>query len=171
MTQQPLRDRHRARRSFGRAQNGPDADPYRRPKKLAEPSACRQCGAVFTRGRWTWASAPDGAAPVLCQACHRINDRLPAGKVKLVGSFLRDPLRRAEIVNLVRNQERVEKSEHPHNRIMAIEEDADGLTITTTDIHLPRRIAEAIRDAHGGGLQSHFDEDGYFFSAEWRRDV
>lgn len=170
MSDQTFGAGHRGRRSFGRAQDSGADDPYRRPKKLAEPSRCRQCGAVFHKGRWSWIDAPEGAAEVLCQACHRINDHYPAGTMILTGSYLTDPDRRSEVLNLVRNQEAAEKSEHPHNRVIAIEETADGLTVTTTDIHLPRRIAEAIRHAHQGNLKIHFDEDGYFLRAEWRRD-
>ena len=162
---------HRDRRSFGRAQDTGQTDPYRRPKKLAEPSVCRQCGAVFREGRWTWAAKPAGAAEVLCQACHRIDDRYPAGSVSLSGAYLGTPRHRSEIINLIRNQESLEKAEHPHNRVIEIDDTAEGLTVTTTDIHLPRRIAEAIRHAHQGSLDMHFDEDGYFFQAQWRRDA
>jgi NMD protein affecting ribosome stability and mRNA decay len=171
MSNQPFSVGRRGRRSFGRAQDSGADDPYRRPKKLAEPSRCRQCGAVFHRGRWTWSDAPEGSASVLCQACHRINDNYPAGTVIMTGGYLADPNRRSEILNLVRNQEIAEKSEHPHNRVIAIEETAEGLTVTTTDIHLPRRIAEAIRDAHQGTLDIHFDQDGYSIRAQWRRDA
>ncbi len=162
---------HRHRRTSGRAQGPASTDPYRRPKKLAEPSVCRQCGALFRQGRWTWGEAPEGAAELVCQACHRINDGYPAGKVTLTGLYLGDPQRRSEIINLIRNQELAERAEHPHNRVIAVEESPDGLTVTTTDIHPPRRIAEAVHHAHHGSLDVRFDTGGYFLSAAWRRDL
>ena len=49
---------------------------------------------------------------------------------------------RKEVLGLVRNVEKAEREEHCQNRIMAIEEsEKDALVVTTTDIHLPRRIA------------------------------
>ena len=68
---------------------------------------------------------------------------------------------------LARHQEEVEKREHPLNRIMSIEEDAESITIATTDIHLPRRIGETVRRAFHGKLDAHFEEDGYFVRVNW----
>ena len=48
-----------------------------------------------------------------------------------------------ELINLARNEEAAEKSEHPLNRIASIEQVDAGIVIKTTDIHLPRRIGEA----------------------------
>lgn len=39
--------------------------------------------------------------------------------------------------------------------------------ITTTDIHLPRRIGEAVKRAYHGNLKEHFEEDGYFVRVDW----
>ena len=55
----------------------------------------------------------------------------------------------------------------PLNRIMTIEEDAESITINTTDIHLPRRIGETIKRAFHGKLEAHFEEDGYFVRVNW----
>ena len=33
-------------------------DPYKTRLKLAEPTVCSQCGAVFLKGRWQWAPRP-----------------------------------------------------------------------------------------------------------------
>ncbi len=143
-------------------------DPYKTRLKLAEPTACPKCGAVYRDGRWSWAPSPEGANQELCQACHRINDRYPAGEVTLSGGFLGQ--HRAEILNLVRNLETQEKGEHPLHRIMAIEDGSDGVVITTTDIHLPRRIGQALNDAYEGVLDFHYDEEGYYIRVAWHRD-
>ena len=36
-------------------------DTYKLHGKPKEPSACRQCGVVFHKGRWTWAPKPADA--------------------------------------------------------------------------------------------------------------
>ena len=143
-------------------------DPYKARLKLAEPSVCSQCGAVFQKGRWAWTSPPPDAQQALCQACRRINDGYPAGEVTLSGGFLRQ--HRQEILNLARNQEQQEKSERPLHRIMAIEDGQDGVLIKTTDIHLPRRIGEAVHSAYEGELDYRYNEDTYFIRVSWRRD-
>jgi NMD protein affecting ribosome stability and mRNA decay len=156
------------RRSSGRAQDDHILDPYKQTRKLPEPSFCRQCGAVYHAGRWQWGPQPSGAEEVVCQACHRINDRYPAGVVTLTGSSV--AANRAELTSLARHQEASEKQDHPLNRIINIEESADGLVISTTDIHLPARIGKAIHRAFRGELKEHFDESGYFARVTWHRD-
>ena len=96
-------------------------------------------------GRWAWAVAGESEAHAdeLCPACRRVNDRFPAGVVTLKDSFTL--AHKDELVRMARRQEDIEKPEHPLDGIMAIEEDAEGLTISTTDIHLPRRIGETIK--------------------------
>ena len=154
------------RRIAGRAQRDHILDPYQARQKLQEPTACRQCGAVYHHGRWQWGQRPAGAHEDLCPACHRINDDLPAGIVTLHGSFARQ--HKDEITGLARNEEAAEKKEHPLNRIARIEESEEGLVISTTDIHLPRRLGAALKRAFHGKLGMHFDEAGYFVRVDWR---
>jgi hypothetical protein len=73
------------------------------------------------------------------------------------------------MLSLARHQEAAEKAEHPLNRIMGVEDTPDGVVITTTDIHLPRRIGEAIRRAFHGEFKAHFDEGAYSVRAEWSK--
>jgi len=159
--------RHRHRRRFGRSQDPQVEDPYRQQAKPREATLCPGCGAVYQAGRWRWAEPPASAHEAFCPACHRIKDNFPAGVVTLAGDFLAP--HRAEIVNLARNLEEQEKAEHPLHRIMAIEEPAGGLVINTTDIHLPRRIGEALHNAYRGDLDFHYDEAGYFIRVNWKR--
>ena len=144
-------------------------DPYKLRGKLPEPTVCPECGASYHKGRWTWEKAPAAEHnSQLCQACQRINDKYPAGELLIQGAFL--GAHKQEILNLAKNTEQKEKGQHPLNRIMAIEELEDGVRITTTDIHLPRRIAEALESAWDGELDMHYDEEGYFIRLSWRRD-
>lgn len=155
------------RRRFGRGQWDHILDPYKRAAKLTEPTVCPQCGSVYHEARWQWAARPEGAHEALCQACHRINDRYPAGIVTLTGPVVQQ--HRAEVMAIARHQEEAEKKEHPLNRIMTIADVPGGIAVNTTDIHLPRRIGEAMKRAFHGELDMHFDEHGYFVRVGWRR--
>ncbi len=144
-------------------------DPYKTRLKLPEPTVCPQCGAAWKAGRWQWVEQrPQGAYEEMCQACHRINDKYPAGVLTLSGSFL--VAHRQEVAHLIHNTERAEKGEHPLHRIMAIEEQDDKTIVTTTDIHLPRRIGQAIHKAYEGKFNLKYDEAGYFIRVNWCRD-
>lgn len=157
------------RRRWGRAQQDPVQDPYKWTGKHAGPAVCPDCGAVYRDGRWHWGPAPDGAESLTCQACHRIADKYPAGIVTLAGSFVAG--HRDALTQLARHQEQAEKQEHPLNRIMdVIEEAPDRLVVRTTDIHLPRRIGEAVARSFHGTLAEEFEEDGHFVRVTWRRN-
>lgn len=164
----PTPTSHAHRRRFGRAQQDPVQDTYRLRAKPAEPTVCPQCRAVFREGRWRWGERPAGAHEEKCPACHRISDQHPAGLVTLHGGFV--AMHEAEIRSLLRHQEEAEKREHPLNRIMTIEREGDALVVKTTDIHLPRRIGDALQHAFHGKLDTHYDEQGYFVRINWRRE-
>jgi hypothetical protein len=154
------------RRIAGHAQQDHILDPYQAQQKLHEGTVCLQCGAVYHDGRWQWVARAQAAHEQPCAACRRINDKFPAGIVTLHGDFA--PEQKEEMIRLARHQEEVEKKEHPLNRIMRIEEDAQGIVINTTDIHLPRRIGETVKRAFHGEIAAHFEEDGYFVRVDWR---
>jgi len=144
-------------------------DPYKSRQKLTEPAVCRQCGAVYHAGRWQWSPVPPNAHEDLCSACHRINDAYPAGKLTLAGPFVK--AHRDEILALARHQEELEKGEHPLHRIMDVSTEPDDMTITTTDIHLPRRIGGAVHRAFHGNLDVDYVHDTYFVRVHWQRDA
>jgi hypothetical protein len=158
------------RRIAGRAQDDHRGDPYHATGKLTEPTACPECRAVYQKGRWQWGDAEPGAHQVLCPACRRIQDSVPAGVVTLSGDYVRS--HREELVRNIRAQEQTERAEHPMNRIIDLINSDDGMTIevTTTDIHLPRRIGESIERANGGTLKETYDDNGYFVRVDWKRD-
>ncbi len=142
-------------------------DPYATQSKLQEPSACPDCSAVWKAGRWTWMRAPADAHVEVCPACRRVADSYPAGELTISGSFLRE--HREEILHLARNTETTEKAEHPLHRIINIADGDDAVTVTTTDIHLPRRIGEALHHAYEGRFDFDYDEEGYFIRCRWHR--
>ena len=102
-----------------------------------------------------------------CPACHRIHDKFPAGYVTLKGEFFR--AHRVQVLQLVRNHEAKEKVEHPLERIMGIEDTAEGAIVTTTNTHLARDIAEALHNAYKGDLDYHYNKQDNLLRASWNR--
>ncbi len=145
----------------------PDHDPYKHKGKPAGHAACPDCGAVFERGRWQWGTRHAEATEARCPACERIKEKQPAGYVRLEGPFMLT--HRAELLNLVRNHEARVKAEHALERIMAIEEHADHVMITTTDVHLARGLGDALHHAHQGELKCHYNDDETLVRVHWQR--
>jgi len=144
-------------------------DPYRSRAKLRGPCRCKQCGATYLKGRWRWQGLqPPAPATAVCPACRRGNDRYPAGEVTVRGTFVAthgDEARR-----LIENVAAAESGEHPLHRIMTLRQRGGAIEITTTDVHLPRRIGHALENAWGGTLTAHYDEQGHYARVTWQRD-
>ena len=142
-------------------------DVYRNRGKYQEPTVCGDCGALYEGGRWSWGKAPAGAARAVCPACRRIADRFPAGRVELSGDFYRD--HRDEILNLVRNAEAAEKAERPMERIMAIADEAGRALVTTTGIHVARRIGESLARSYQGEMDYRYGDGEDSIRVVWAR--
>lgn len=140
-------------------------DAYRATAKLAQGTCCPDCGVVFADGRWQWLKARQDAPRERCPACMRIHDQFPAGYINLTGAYIYE--HRTELLAIVRNLELKERSEHPMQRIMKIEEDHDKMQITTTDVHLARAIGDALRRAHGGSLDVKYSADDNVVRVVW----
>ncbi len=141
-------------------------DPYRSKAKQRTPVRCEHCGATYRNGRWTWdrlAKATIGR----CPACRRIADHYPAGELTLSGTFLVEHA--SEALRMIDNIARAEMREHPLHRVMDAGRTPDGIIVTTTDIHLPRRLGHTFEDAWGGELDTHYDEQGHFVRVRWTR--
>lgn len=144
-------------------------DSYRDREHFPEPTVCTGCHAVFEEGRWTWAKPSKAADERVCPACRRIADDYPAGFLTLSGSFLDE--HRTDILNLIENEANAESREHPLHRIMDMEDDeAGGLLVRTTDVHLPRRIGEALHGAFHGELDYEYLEDETVVRVTWQRE-
>lgn len=142
-------------------------DTYREDKKWPEPTACTECNAVYIEGRWTWYEPPSKANKVLCPACQRIAENYPAGYLELRGSFFKK--HHEEMLNLIRNEEKQEKGEHPLERIMDITEENEHTMITTTGIHIARRIGEAVSHAYQGDLSFTYGDGEKTIRVLWDR--
>lgn len=144
-------------------------DPYMSQRKLPEPTVCPECDAVFSDGRWQWSTAhPSSAHETSCPACRRIHDKVPAGFLRMRGSFFE--AHRSDILNLVRNTVEYQRAQHPLKRVMNTVEEADGAVVVTfTDGHLPRGVGEAIKRAYDGDLDIHFAKESGVTRATWYR--
>jgi|GEM_PF-34534 len=153
------------------------ADPYREVRHYPGGTVCAGCGLIYEEGRWAppeaaWAPPPahalDPDATPLCPACRRIRDDYPAGFLAATGAFVRGHL--AEVLDVVRRNAELELAEHPLNRIMRLDT-ADGrVDLTTTDIHLARRIGEALHDLYGGEIDLDYLKDGEQLRVKWTRE-
>ncbi len=142
-------------------------DPYQVREKLPDPTVCRDCGAMFRRGRWSWGAAPADAHVALCPACHRIQDDYPEGAVTLAGDFASS--NREELLALARNVETREKEEHPLKRSMGIRDEEDRIVIETTSAKLAHAIGKALQHAYQGELDSSFPEEAGLQRVAWTR--
>ena len=143
-------------------------DPYASRTKLAEPSVCGRCGAVYHAGRWSWHPRPNAAEEVICPACRRISDDYPAGTLVFSGGFLRK--HREEIESTIRRAADSETREHPMNRLIDLRWHRGQLTGRTTDVHTPRRIGQAVQHAFQGDLSLDYAPAETFVRVGWHRD-
>ena len=142
-------------------------DPYQERYKPRDPAACPSCGAVFNHGRWRWMPKPAEAHEHLCPACRRTQEKFPAGFVTLEGEFFDS--HRDEILHMARNEEQRAKSDHPLERIMDIQQEGGKTVVSTTDLHLARRIGDAVHHAYQGALDVKYSPDEYLVRVFWKR--
>jgi NMD protein affecting ribosome stability and mRNA decay len=142
-------------------------DAYPAREKWPEPTVCTVCGSRFVGGRWTWEAGPDAVHETVCPACRRIRDDFPAGYVQIRGLFLTG--HQEEIHNLIRNIEAAEKEDHPLERLIAVKNEDGGLLVTTTGIHVARRIGEALERAYQGELTIQYAEGTKRIRIDWER--
>jgi hypothetical protein len=142
-------------------------DPYQTRKKLPDPSACTECHVMYRDGRWQWGEPPADAKPVLCPACQRSRDGLPAGILQLEGEF--HLAHRAEVLGLLRNIEEREVKAHALKRIMSVEEEGQTLTVTTAHPGLARSLGDALHHAYRGELDYHYPEESGVLRVRWSR--
>lgn len=162
----------RARKNVGSRRqlqilDAPRQDAYRARAKPRGPAHCRECGATFRRGRWTWDAPQPGSRAALCPACRRAREGMPAGTVRLSGEFFR--AHRDEILARVRRCERAEKRRHPLQRILAVRDEDGAATVTTTGSHLARRIAEALGKSFKGETRYRYARGDNRLRVSWSR--
>lgn len=74
-----------------------------------------------------------------------------------------------EILNLIRNAEKQEKGEQRMERLITILDEEEHTLITTTGIHLARRIGEALSHAYQGNLDFTYGDAEKSIRVTWSR--
>ena len=151
-------------------------DPYIDQRSLEETTVCKQCGSVYSAGRWSLKELlPEKtiirqeAKKTLCPACRKLRDRVPGGVLKITGEFLR--CHRDEIMNLIRNESNKAQTVNPLEKIMTLEAIDDGIEITTTNEKLAQRIGKAIHKAYSGQIEYKWSEDTKLARVNWHRQT
>lgn len=142
-------------------------DVYRSKEKRREPTLCEGCGALFVNGRWTWKETSERVHHATCPACRRIADRLPAGTIEIRGDFF--SVHREEVVNLIHNVEKQQKADHPMERIMEMSNGKGVTQVTTTGVHLARRIGEALSRSYKGDYSFQYGDGEKTLRVYWER--
>ncbi|ACC76040.1 BCAM0308 family protein [Paraburkholderia phymatum] len=143
-------------------------DSYRSPARVQGGTGCRECGAVYENGRWTWSANAEHTSQLVCPACRRILEHAPAGELWLEsGAYL--VAHHDEVVSLLRHESANEEKRHALERLMNIEEEAEGIRVTTTGPHTLRRLSEALVRAHHGHLSIEYRDGEGVLRARWSR--
>lgn len=130
---------------------------------------CSRCGDALHNGRWTWGEIDHGAEVhlTLCPACRREKAGEPAGTISIGGGFYQE--HRGEIAGRVRNIETMEKGRHPLERIIAVDESDTEMRLSTSGVHVARRIGEGLVRAFKGDLAVAYSPGEEKVSVQWER--
>ena len=142
-------------------------DAYLGRNRLPAVHACTSCGVVFMNGRWMWKEIENHSTKTICPACRRINDNYPAGYVEIRGNFFDG--HETEITNLIYNTEKLEKKDRPLERIISMNLKKGYATLTTTGIHIARRIGEALSRSYQGNFSFKYLDGEKGIRVFWER--
>ena len=73
------------------------------------------------------------------------------------------------MLNLIRHVEERENGQHPLERTLSTTTDKDQTLVTTTGVHLARRIGEALSRAYQGDLSFQYLEGEDTIRVSWQR--
>jgi hypothetical protein len=155
-----------------------EAGRHHTQRAPAEPVKCSLCGAIYSERRWMSADEPEKsgtnkpwhpAETVVCPACKKQQERLPAGFVYLDGAFL--SAHRDEIQRLLHNVAEQAADNNPLARIMNYEGgDGGQLIVTTTTEDLAQRLGHALEKAYKGEVRYDFSHENKLARVYWHRD-
>jgi len=72
-------------------------------------------------------------------------------------------------LNLIRNEEKLEKREHPLERVISIVHENERTLVTTTGVHIARRIGKALSRAYQGNFSFQYGDDEKSIRVYWSR--
>lgn len=142
------------------------------PGRLAEPSVCERCGAVFSRRLWRQdrkltGALLDRAEWVRCAACAQTAREVGFGRVVMRGAFAlanEDAIRR-RVANVASRAAR----RQPERRISVIDRHDDLIEVITTSQKLAHRIVHELKKVFRGRATYAWSDDGTLF-ATWERE-
>jgi hypothetical protein len=132
-------------------------DPYNDYSAVEGEAQCASCGAVYKDERWQWMEPSIDAASIRCPACRRIAEQSPAAYLEIKAPVPAG--RQGELIDSIREIERLEKSTDPMQRIMSIEKTGKQMLVTTTNVRLARAIAQLLQSSYQCELDFHFDRN------------
>ncbi len=142
--------------------------------KGGESNLCRKCGALYRNKRWTTdaeelrkAKEEKGLAQVVCPACQRMADNKPGGVISFSGAYLME--HEDQILNAIKKIEETSRRKNPLARIMEISQEANVLTVATTEDRLAQKLGKEIYKAHKGELHYHWSQAESFVRVNWSR--
>jgi NMD protein affecting ribosome stability and mRNA decay len=146
------------------------AYPYQRTEKYPSNTRCPGCGLFFDAGVWRHETRAKkhGQPEKLCPACLQIKGGQIGGIVQLRGAFAES--HRQELLNRIRNVEKMTREERPLERIVEMKEDKEGIVVSATTEHLIARIGKSIQRDFGGVLNLRYAPEDKFVFAHWERE-
>jgi hypothetical protein len=157
------------REGFRTQKRGRLGGPYHAGKYPSNTN-CPGCGLLFVDGVWKYGK-PDKNQELLeklCPACLQIRHGQIGGIVQFRGAFA--GAHRQELLNRIRNVERMTREERPLERIVEMKEDRDGIVVSATTEHLVARIGKSIQRDFGGVLDLRYAHEDKFVYAHWQRE-
>ena len=144
-------------------------DEYESTGKFPDATVCIECGNVYKNGRWIHPDAQIGSAfgQTKCPACRRLEDHRPAGDITIKGPFTQQ--HHDEIMGRIRRIERKERARHPIEKIIGIVDEPYQTDITTSGIHLARRIGDALHHSFKGDLSYSYGRGEKSIQVHWER--
>jgi NMD protein affecting ribosome stability and mRNA decay len=145
-------------------------EPYQRTEKYPSNTRCPECDLLFDGGLWRrGTTAGRRKQPEkLCPACLQIRGGHIGGIVQFRGAFTGP--HRQELLNRIRNVEKLTREERPLERIVDVKEDKDGIVVSATTEHLIARIGKSIQRDFGGVLNLRYAPEDKFVLAYWQRE-
>ena len=145
-------------------------DPYLQQKPPADLSVCGSCEIVYHNKRWYLPEDIDSSKSlerVTCPACQKIRDNYAGGYVSISGEFQSE--HRPEIINLVKNKEKVAMRHNPLDRIIKIDESGEGVEISTTTERLAQRIGRILKKTYEGTVEYRWSSKTKLSRVTWKR--
>jgi hypothetical protein len=162
---------HKAGERFQRDKRVEEKTPFRHTEKYRIGTRCPDCGLVFSGSVWKKPEPTSGGQfpSKPCPACLLVRDGQIGGIVQLSGNFA--AVHRQDLMNRIRNVEKVSSLERPLERIIKIDETGDEISVAVTTEHLAARIGKAIQRDYGGELQLKYAPEEKYAIARWHRDL